>query len=198
LKSQLGPKKGQHARTGPPKVKLSPEPPEEYKLLNMFPRPLGSLKGPRRVPTMVNANGFPFLRWKKPQPSRVSALISRLIKDKQARLDGAEEVENYYRPLAEWEDEWDSLVSGAKKTGRNYSESFTATIEEVKQELQAELRLSQKTQTKWINQMESIIAEEKRFKAIEEAEEMVKSQEGILNGLWRSARRWWTKMYISP
>jgi hypothetical protein len=84
------------------------EPPPEHKFLNVFPRP--TVERVRKVPFMVNANGFPFVRWKKPQPANVSRVLRQLIKTHQKRISYVHALTNFWIPLSQYEDQWDEIV----------------------------------------------------------------------------------------
>jgi len=90
------------------------EPPPEYKFLNMFPRP--TVKGKRKVPFLVSANQLPFIRWKKPQPANVSRVLRSLRDQRDRRFLYKFDLENYFIPLAQYEDEWDKTL--VKEFGR--------------------------------------------------------------------------------
>lgn len=100
----------------PPKVKVPPPKPEdppyvtppEHQFFNVFPRP--TVEGERKVPYFVRANGFPMVRWKKPQPKKLSRTINQLIKAKQKSVNYQLDYDEYYIPMAKNEDLWDALV----------------------------------------------------------------------------------------
>jgi hypothetical protein len=100
----------------PPRVKLPPpkriDPPyvtpPEHQFFNIFPRQ--TVEGERRVPHFVRANGFPMVRWKKPQPNRLTRTIRQLIEAKQKSMDYQMEYEEHYIPMAQHEDQWDLIV----------------------------------------------------------------------------------------
>ncbi|KAL8859466.1 MAG: hypothetical protein Q9178_004144 [Gyalolechia marmorata] len=66
----------------------------------------------RRVPTMVNANHIPFLRFKKPQSPFLSHMIRKKTNEREKRIARTQRLENQL-PLAEDEDRWDDIL---KKT----------------------------------------------------------------------------------
>ena len=80
---------------------------------NLFarPHPLSALKpGTRRkVPVLVNANGIPFLRLKKPQPLGLSYVIRRKIEIRQKRFDRMYALEEAIA-LAQAEEMWDEFL----------------------------------------------------------------------------------------
>ena len=124
----------------PPKVK--PPPPErdsvpygippEHKFLNNFPRQ--SVDGERRVPFYVRANGFPMVRYKKPQPETLSRTLRQLITQKQKRFDRIQSITEFYLPVAENEDKWDKIL--AKQFGSVYNEQDGSWAAEMQQALE--------------------------------------------------------------
>lgn len=86
------------------------DPPPLYKFLNVFPRPLGSVEGVRKVPHLIDANGFPFVRWKKPQPRSVSRVLRQNIEQRQKRMDLLANLNEFWIPLSQYEDKWDEMV----------------------------------------------------------------------------------------
>jgi hypothetical protein len=59
---------------------------------------------------MVDASGFPFLRWKKPQPHNLSRVLRQSIETRQKRVTRQWNLSEYWIPLAEYEDRWDGLM----------------------------------------------------------------------------------------
>lgn len=59
---------------------------------------------------MVDANGFPFLRWKKPQPRSLSRVLRQNIEQRQRRITLQWNLTEYWIPLAEYEDAWDGMI----------------------------------------------------------------------------------------
>jgi hypothetical protein len=86
------------------------DPPPLYKFLNVFPRPLGSVDGIRKIPHLIDANGFPFVRWKKPQPRSVSRVLRQNIEQRQTRMDLLANLNEFWIPLSQYEDKWDEMV----------------------------------------------------------------------------------------
>jgi hypothetical protein len=109
------PKVPEHLKQ-PPKVKVAPPKPNdppyvtpsEHQFFNVFPRP--TVEGERKVPYFVRANGFPMVRWKKPQPKKLSRVITQLIGAKQKNINFQQDYDEYYIPMAKNEDYWDKLV----------------------------------------------------------------------------------------
>lgn len=84
------------------------DPPAAHKFESVFPRE--AVRGVRKVPFMANANGFPFVRWKKPQPKSLSRVLRQNIQRRQRRLNLQVDLADYWVPLAAYEDRWEELV----------------------------------------------------------------------------------------
>lgn len=90
------------------------------KLIDSKPLPSSAITGKdgiRKIPKLATANGFPFLRYKKPQP----AFLSRVIRDKlatrinrHAKMQECEVQADKTCGLGAWEDEWDRHVAAAE------------------------------------------------------------------------------------
>ncbi|KAJ6788652.1 hypothetical protein PWT90_06960 [Aphanocladium album] len=77
-----------------------------------YPRPLNSLSNRRRVPSVAaTAEGLPFLRTSSAQPHEMSRMIGRKNKVFQDRIAKITSLRDELVPAAEWEDQWDHLVS---------------------------------------------------------------------------------------
>ncbi|MCJ1311489.1 hypothetical protein MMC25_005161 [Agyrium rufum] len=72
-------------------------------------RPRASVPGKRHVPTLVNANGIPFLRYKKPQPALLSRIIRHRIKSHQTLTNHVHRMEKELA-WAQGEDVWDAVT----------------------------------------------------------------------------------------
>ena len=95
----------------PPPTKRHDSPyvtPPEHRFLNVFPRQV--VEGERKVPYFVRANGFPMVRWKKPQPTKLTRTLKGLIKGKQKNIDFQMDYDEYYIPMADNEDTWEHLT----------------------------------------------------------------------------------------
>jgi hypothetical protein len=145
-----------------------------FKFVNMFPRP--EVKGIRKVPFLVSANGFPFIRWKKPQPDSLSRVLTNLIRMRLKKWKNFNRVNDYFVPLAEREDEWDemmeNLVEDAKQDPLTKDEDpgFTVTIGDIGERMREQLTEMDETRSEWIEKMNYIVAEEQRLKDKEDAE----------------------------
>ncbi|KAL8973777.1 MAG: hypothetical protein Q9197_001991 [Variospora fuerteventurae] len=63
----------------------------------------------RRVPTLVNANHIPFIRFKKPQSPFLSYIIRQKNIEREKRVDRMQALEKQL-DIAEDEDQWDKLL----------------------------------------------------------------------------------------
>jgi hypothetical protein len=118
-------KRAPEVKSPPPKRDDPPyETPEEHKLFNNFPRE--TVKGVRKVPFFVRANGFPMIRYKKPQPYQVTRALKGLIEGKQTNIDYQNDYEEVYLPMAHNEDKWDDSIRahGGQETEEDET-SFT-------------------------------------------------------------------------
>ncbi|KAG9205857.1 hypothetical protein G6514_006131 [Epicoccum nigrum] len=88
-------------------------------------RPYAHVTGQRRVPVLASANGIPFLRLTKPQPASLSRVLRQKLARRMATFHARIELQNYWLPLAQQEDEWDALVA-AEATGDRERVSGTA------------------------------------------------------------------------
>ncbi|KAI9745791.1 MAG: hypothetical protein M1835_002532, partial [Candelina submexicana] len=72
-------------------------------------RPYPSISGRRHVPKLVNANGVPFLRFKKPQSPFLSRIIRDKIKQRTRHFNLMHALEDSVQAAAD-EDRWDELI----------------------------------------------------------------------------------------
>jgi hypothetical protein len=168
----------------PPPKHLTPKeknydhcpPPEQFKLENMFPRPLGSVEGTRKVPFLVNAAGLPFIRWKKPQPENVSRVLKTKLAVRQRRLDEMDAVESKLAPMAEREDEWDRIVgqlNDIEKGMENLVErpfSFAGEVKAYEHGLRTAFAMADEKSVQMGKRFTAIVLKEKEFAQRERAE----------------------------
>ncbi|KAL8780709.1 MAG: hypothetical protein Q9213_006355 [Squamulea squamosa] len=81
--------------------------PNAKRVLDGLPPPLPGHR--RRIPTMINANHIPFLRFKKPQSYFLSHMIRKKTHEREKRIARTQRLENLL-PLAEDEDRWDDIL----------------------------------------------------------------------------------------
>jgi hypothetical protein len=80
-------------------------------------RPYARVTGARRVPVLASANGIPFLRLTKPQPASLSRVLRQKLARRMETFHARIELQNYWLPLAQQEDEWDELVAAEGEKG---------------------------------------------------------------------------------
>lgn len=80
--------------------------PPGAKVLTVFPRP--TVQGIRNVPTLVNANGIPILRFSK-QPANLSRVLRQKLRAKLKLRDRYERLSDLLS-IAQSEDQWDELL----------------------------------------------------------------------------------------
>lgn len=91
----------------PPKTDDPHEPP--VFVSDILPRPKSALKGPRKIPRLCITNfDVPFLRFKKPQPKRLSQRLLSQYYQATERTDGVVEAKENLIPEAELEDRWEN------------------------------------------------------------------------------------------
>ncbi|KAF2463146.1 uncharacterized protein BDR25DRAFT_246316 [Lindgomyces ingoldianus] len=105
-------------RPPPPRRPQPPPHPSKNLLACLAPeravlhvRPYAHVPGPRKVPILASANGIPFLRLGKPQPLSLSRILRQKLDKKIERFDKKMILMNYWRPIAEYEDRWDDIIS---------------------------------------------------------------------------------------
>ncbi|EUC50174.1 hypothetical protein COCMIDRAFT_82785 [Bipolaris oryzae ATCC 44560] len=96
-----------------PKERLACLPPEKA-VLNV--RPYAKTSGPRHVPIMSSANGIPFLRLTKPQPPALSRVLRQRLQRKIQLFDTKVLLSNWWLPMCQQEDEWDTLINAQLET----------------------------------------------------------------------------------
>lgn len=127
----------------PPAPRPSPPPPPpphpsgKHPLATLPParavlavRPYPRVTGQRRVPVLASANGIPFLRLTKPQPASLSRVLRQKLARRMATFHARIELQNYWLPLAQQEDEWDALVSREAGKGRGLGDGVRVVAEE--------------------------------------------------------------------
>ena len=98
----------------PSKRKATIEKSPSQKKTSIFSRPLPQSQlsgtGIRKVPFLVNGNGIPFLRIKKPQPVALSMRIERMILWREKRWDNIKFLEQHLITAAWGEDNWERML----------------------------------------------------------------------------------------
>ena len=97
-------------------------------------RPYLQISGRRHVPTLVDANRFPFLRIKKPQSPLIGALIRRAARLREKRQLQRVRFEKEIR-LGKEEDEWDRLLGlefGLSEPRQSWKDESAEVLRETK------------------------------------------------------------------
>ncbi|KAI9722377.1 MAG: hypothetical protein M1812_001849 [Candelaria pacifica] len=109
-KPRLIPTTSPASPTSPVPKRKPTQPPAPYPgATPVLSRPYPTTSGRRRVPKIVNGNGIPFLRFKKPQSPFLSRIIRDKIKQRTRRFDLMHALENSIQ-AAEDEDRWDDMI----------------------------------------------------------------------------------------
>ncbi|RDW94146.1 uncharacterized protein DSM5745_01468 [Aspergillus mulundensis] len=93
-------------------------------------RPRAVVSGKRRIPTLVNASGIPFLRISKPQPQSLSRLIRGKIVQRQKWIDRRDRLELEVL-FCKDEDQWDDLTTGCED-GEQWSSALRTAIHDIR------------------------------------------------------------------
>lgn len=136
-------------------------------------RPYPKISGRRHIPKLVWANGIPMLRFKKPQSTFLSRIITSKIKQKDRSITSFHELEHFI-DLAMMEDTWDEILRrefGAVITKLSEQDgSWAQELLYTKQERhEALVAATEKTQ-QLAEKMHEIVLAEKRLAAEEEAQ----------------------------
>lgn len=103
------------------------------------PMPQELLTGRRKVPNFVVTNGFPFLRYAKPQPPEISGLIRYKTARRERLIQDMKRLQGQAQQDAMAEDRWENTLRGICGTGdekqSSYSESVQAGLDYVFTEL---------------------------------------------------------------
>jgi cytochrome c556 len=119
---------------------LRPAPyPGAPKVLDVRPRPKEELTGTRKVPKLLAMNGYPVLRFKKPQSAYLTRILSQKMDKKVRRMANTVKLDEL-GPIAHGEDVWDAVLS--KTAGIQYNrkeprwaESIVTISEEIKDDI---------------------------------------------------------------
>jgi hypothetical protein len=151
--------------------KLVGETPPEHKFINNFPR--AKVEGIRKVPFLVHANGIPIIRYKKPQPQRLSKYINGQIKAHVRRIEYRSQLDDYLVPIAESEDEWDSILrryTALSIDDRDVNGSFSDSMHQARIDLENRMSETGEKLHGWVRTMTGIILAERELAAKEEKE----------------------------
>jgi hypothetical protein len=131
--------------------------PGAAKMLDVRPRPLDQLKGQRHVPKLVGAQGWPFLRFKKPQSPFLSRVIRDKTKQKQKRVDALNLIDEQVH-WAEQEQAWDGML-GLDRDGQSWERDMVRARSYVR----SSLRESEEQARSLTARMLEIVDEETRM-----------------------------------
>ena len=123
-------------------------------------RPFLSISGKRRVPTLVNTNGIPHLRFKKPQSPFLSRIIRNKIVQRQKRFDRSDLLKAEIA-IARAEDEWDHILSRTCKIEEDNSVRWAKAHVSARQEVKAKIQASHIKNTALGRKMDNIVEMEK-------------------------------------
>ncbi|KAF2199875.1 hypothetical protein GQ43DRAFT_419289 [Delitschia confertaspora ATCC 74209] len=98
-----------------PRRKVRPKTPKPRALLPkkksiLETRPYPKVTGKRHIPILATANGIPFLRITKPQPTNLSRALRHKINIRNNNFVERTLLGNYWMPLAIQEDQWDDIL----------------------------------------------------------------------------------------
>ncbi|PYI12447.1 hypothetical protein BO78DRAFT_402364 [Aspergillus sclerotiicarbonarius CBS 121057] len=94
------------------------------------PRPVVS--GKRQIPKLVNARGFPFLLFKKPQSKFLSAVLNSKLNRRWRRMERLKRLE-VELPMAMDEDAWDALTGHEEEA--TWAEAVKSSLKEVQEKI---------------------------------------------------------------
>lgn len=135
------------------------------------------MEGIRRVPVLVDANGLPFIRYKKPQPENVSRMLRQKLEQRQKLWNHLHNLESYFLPLAEYEDNWDAILeknTGNTLKGVKDGATFHDEMKAAKRNTQDLMRKEVAKLTLRVQVMTNIILKEKEL-AVKERDERRRS-----------------------
>lgn len=143
-------------------------------------RPRATIVGKRHIPKLVNANLFPMLRFKKPQPPALGAYLRKRILKRTRRHESKNEFEKE-SGIWEAEDQWDEMMArqmGEKndtlvekvEVGNRWVDDVNRSIASVRGALNRETKKSLDLSER----MQEIIAKEK---ALARKEELARRRE---------------------
>ncbi|KAF2145823.1 uncharacterized protein K452DRAFT_221209 [Aplosporella prunicola CBS 121167] len=141
-------------------------------------RPRAQVSGRRRVPVLVNANKFPFLRSTKPQPRSLSRILTYRIKQRQGWMDTLGDSAEL-AALAKEEDHWDSLVDEMDGVEEEEDDqpNWGAVPREVTAHVGRKLQKQKEKSMMLAHQMQEIVLKERELAAKEKREKWLKKKE---------------------
>lgn len=178
---------------GPSKPKYPPLNPNSDAILSR-PRPV--VPGRRHVPFLVNANNFPILRVKKPEPHQLGAYIRKKA-DKRMRRHERRELLGDDVKLGMAEDQWDFLMrkleqgtvpgrrTGLSEDADTWAEAPRNAIKTITEQLRVESVKSQQL----TRRMEEVIEKEAALGKVEQEQRRAAYRDKVGSGLTDEQRR---------
>lgn len=169
--------RAQQALNPPKTVIRRPKPapyPNSLPMLNIRPRPLEAFPGPRKVPKLINANGYPMLRYQKPQ----SEFLSRVIRDKiKSSIKSVNQRDSLQVQLddASKEDEWDSNIGQHLNYKTSQDPLWSAALNDRRIYLGTSLRSRNGAQAVRVQSMLNVVDAERH---LAESEKKLKKESG--------------------
>ncbi|MCJ1387521.1 hypothetical protein MMC18_000364 [Xylographa bjoerkii] len=136
-------------------------------------RPFLTISGKRHVPKLVNTNGIPHLRFKKPQSPFLSRIIRDKIRQREKRFNRLQLLTGEIG-MAQAEDEWDSILKRNCGIEDDSSISWKTAPVSAIQGIKGHIQASHSKNTKLGRKMYRIVEMEKAL-AEEEQGSMVKN-----------------------
>ena len=136
-------------------------------------RPYLEISGRRHIPKLIWANGIPMLRFKKPQSTFLSRIITSKIKQKDRSITSFHKLEHFI-DLAIMEDTWDEILRrefGAAVTKLSEQDgSWAQELLYTKQERHEALTAATEKTQQLAERMHEIVLAEKQLAAEEKAQ----------------------------
>ncbi|RAL00996.1 LYR motif-containing protein [Aspergillus ibericus CBS 121593] len=141
---------------------------------SVLSRPRQVVVGKRRIPKLVNARGFPFLLYKKPQPKFLSAVLNSKLNRRWKRMERLKRLE-LELPFAKDEDAWDALTGHEEEV--TWAEAVKVSLKEVREKIaEGDRKTKELAEAMW-----NVVLEERKLAEKEEkerAELMKKAESG--------------------
>jgi len=107
--------------------------------ISVRPRPSAEIKSDmRRLPVLIGANGFPFIRVKKPQPEYLNRVLRDKIERKSVRHERIIEWSGEQMDLAIAEQEWDERLGLSQHGEGNWQKVLVQEAQRVGAQMQNE------------------------------------------------------------
>ena len=130
-------------------------------------RPFLSISGKRHIPKLVNTNGIPHLRFKRPQSPFLSRIIRNKIRQREKRFDRSHLLKAEIA-MARAEDKWDSILKHICGIEDDNSGLWDKEPVSALQEVRAKIQASHLKNTALGRTMYNIVEMEKALAEIEQ------------------------------